>query len=160
MTRTDSHTPDSGQRVSGARLPGGRFASGLLGRLPGAHVISGSLVRYALIGICGVCLDYGVFLLLFNVVGLPPQIATAISTTAGIVNNFVLNALLNFRKRDRIVVRFLRFYAVGLSGIVLTVLLLEVFTGLLGLNANLVKGLSLPLVLLVQYSINKRWSFR
>ena len=122
--------------------------------------LSPSLIRYAAIGISGVCLDYVVFLLLFNAFGLHPQIANAISTTAGIVNNFVLNALLNFRKRDRILVRFLRFYAVGLTGIVLTVLLLKVFSGVLGIDANVVKGVSLPLVLLLQYSINRKWSFR
>lgn len=124
------------------------------------QVLSGSLIRYAVIGVSGVCLDYLVFLLLFNAFGLHPQIANMISTTAGIINNFGLNALLNFRKRDRIAVRFLRFYAVGLTGIALTVLLLKVFSDVLGIDANIVKGLSLPLVLLLQYSINRRWSFR
>lgn len=124
------------------------------------RILSGSLLRYAVIGVSGVCLDYLVFLLLFNAFGLHPQIANMISTTVGIINNFGLNALLNFRKRDRIVVRFLRFYAVGLTGIALTVLLLKVFTEVLGIDANIVKGLSLPLVLLLQYSINRRWSFR
>lgn len=130
------------------------------GELP-AHdrFLSRSLVLYAAIGASGVLLDYLVFLLLFNLVGLHPQLANAISTTAGITNNFVLNSLFNFRKTDRILVRFLRFYAVGIAGIVLTFVLLEVFTGLLGADPNLVKLASLPLVLLFQYAINRKWSF-
>ncbi|MER7010591.1 GtrA family protein [Saccharopolyspora sp. NPDC000359] len=122
-------------------------------------LVSRQLLRYALIGGSGVLLDYLLFLLLFNAVGMHEQLANAISTTAGITNNFVLNALFNFRKRDRIVVRFLRFYAVGLTGIALTFLLLQVFSGWLGIDPNLVKAGSLPVVLLLQYTINKKWSF-
>ena len=130
------------------------------GELPAAdRFLSRSLVLYAVIGASGVLLDYLVFLLLFNLGGLHPQAANAISTTAGITNNFALNSLFNFRKTDRILVRFLRFYAVGIAGIVLTSVLLEVFTGLLGADPNLVKLASLPLVLLFQYAINRKWSF-
>ena len=119
----------------------------------------GSLVRYAAIGVLGVCLDYGLFVILFTAVGLHPQIANALSTSAGITNNFALNALFNFRRRDRLLVRFARFYAVGLSGIALTFVLLAVFATWLGLPANLVKAASLPLVLVLQYTINRKWSF-
>ncbi|MDA3628687.1 GtrA family protein [Saccharopolyspora oryzae] len=122
-------------------------------------LISRSLLRYAMIGASGVLLDYLLFLLLYNTFGLHEQVANAISTTAGITNNFVLNALFNFRKRDRILVRFLRFYAVGLAGIGLTFVLLQVFSGWLGIDPNLVKAASLPIVLIVQYTINKKWSF-
>ncbi|RRO15155.1 GtrA family protein [Saccharopolyspora rhizosphaerae] len=126
---------------------------------PRSRLVSRELLLYALIGGSGVLLDYLLFLLLFNVFGLHHQLANAISTTAGITNNFVLNSLFNFRKTDRIVVRFLRFYAVGIAGIGLTFLLLAVFSTWLGIDANLVKLASLPLVLLFQYTINKRWSF-
>lgn len=119
----------------------------------------GSFVRYAAIGSSGVAIDYGLFLLLFNLVGLHEQIASALSTSAGIANNFTLNALLNFHPRGRVLVRFARFYVVGLGGLALTFVLLYLFSGLLGLDPNLVKAGSLPLVLLVQYSLNRRWSF-
>lgn len=122
-------------------------------------LVNRSLVLYAVIGLSGVTLDYLLFLLLFNVAGLHEQIANAVSTTAGIVNNFTLNALLNFRKRDRILVRFARFYTVGLTGIALTFVLLQVFSGFLGVDPNIVKAGSLPVVLLCQYTINRKWSF-
>jgi putative flippase GtrA len=123
------------------------------------RLISRSLLLYTLIGISGVVLDYLLFLVLFNAVGLHEQVANAISTTAGITNNFVLNARFNFRRSDRIVMRFLRFYAVGIAGIGLTFVLLHVFSGWLGINPNLVKAASLPIVLLFQYTLNKKWSF-
>ena len=72
--------------------------------------------------------------------------------------DFVLNALLNFRTRDRLLLRFARFYAVGLAGLVLTFLLLQLGAAL-GLDPNLVKAAAIPLVVLLQYLINRRWSF-
>ncbi|MDL5203424.1 GtrA family protein [Streptomyces sp. ALI-76-A] len=117
------------------------------------------LVRYTLIGGSGVALDLTAFLLLHNLAGMDEQLANVLSTTLGIANNFVLNALFTFERRDRIVVRFLRFYAVGLTGIALTYLLFLVFTDALGIDANLVKAGSLPLVLALQFVLNRKWSF-
>ncbi|MEV2212811.1 GtrA family protein [Streptomyces sp. NPDC050997] len=117
------------------------------------------LVRYTLIGGSGVALDLGVFLLLHNLAGMDEQLANVISTALGIANNFVLNALFTFERRDRIVLRLLRFYAVGLTGVVLTYLLFLVFTDGLGIDANLVKAGSLPLVLALQFVLNRKWSF-
>jgi putative flippase GtrA len=117
------------------------------------------LVRYTLIGGTGVALDLVVFLVLHNLAGMDEQVANVLSTTLGITNNFVLNALFTFERRDRLVVRFLRFYAVGLTGIALTYLLFLVFTDGLGIDADLVKAGSLPLVLALQFVLNRKWSF-
>lgn len=117
------------------------------------------LVRYTLIGGSGVVLDLVAFLLLHNTAGMDEQLANAISTTVGIANNFVLNARFTFERRDRLLVRFLRFYAVGLTGIVLTNLLFLAFTDGLGIDANVVKAASLPLVLALQFVLNRKWSF-
>ncbi|MGW0331382.1 GtrA family protein [Streptomyces sp. NPDC003011] len=117
------------------------------------------LVRYTLIGGSGVALDLAAFLLLHNLAGMDEQLANVLSTTLGIANNFVLNALFTFGRRDRIVLRLLRFYAVGLTGIALTYLLFCVFTDALGIDANLVKAGSLPLVLALQFVLNRKWSF-
>lgn len=117
------------------------------------------LVRYTLIGGSGVTLDLVVFLLLHNWAGMDEQFANAISTTLAITNNFALNARFTFEARDRLFVRFLRFYAVGLTGIALTDLLFLAFTDGLGINANIIKLGSMPLVLALQFVLNKKWSF-
>lgn len=119
-----------------------------------------TFVLYQLIGVSGVLLDLVLFLVLYNVVGMHEQIATVISTSAGITNNFLLNSFLNFRKRDGLLHRFVRFYAVGLLGIGLVALLLVVFHSWLGIDANIVKVVSMPIVAVLQFSLNKRWSFR
>ncbi|MEU5251390.1 GtrA family protein [Streptomyces longwoodensis] len=117
------------------------------------------LITYALVGGSGVLLDLGAFLLLYDVAGWHEQPANVLSTSIGITNNFVLNALFTFRRRDRLLVRYLRFYAVGLTGIALTFVLLAVFSRGLGIDPNLVKAGSLPVVLLFQFALNRKWSF-
>jgi putative flippase GtrA len=117
------------------------------------------LIRYTMVGGSGVALDLAAFFLLYNALGLHEQIANAISTSLGITNNFVLNALFTFDRRDRLLVRFLRFYAVGLTGIALTYVLFRIFSDWLGVDPNLVKAGSLPLVLALQFVLNKKWSF-
>jgi putative flippase GtrA len=119
-----------------------------------------NFVLYQLIGVSGVLLDLVLFLVLYNVVGMHEQLATVISTSAGITNNFLLNSFLNFRKRDGLLHRFVRFYTVGLLGIGLVALLLVVFHTWLGIDANIVKVVSMPIVAVLQFSLNKRWSFR
>ena len=114
---------------------------------------------YQLIGVSGVLLDLVLFLVLYNVVGLHEQIATVISTSAGITNNFLLNSFLNFRKRDGMLRRFARFYSVGLLGIALVAVLLLVFHTWLGVDANVVKVVSMPIVAVFQFFLNKKWSF-
>ncbi|MFF7565362.1 GtrA family protein [Streptomyces pseudovenezuelae] len=126
---------------------------------PPRRRLSRQLLSYTLIGGSGVALDLVAFLLLHNAAGMNEQIANAISTTLGIANNFALNARFTFERRDRLVVRFLRFYAVGLTGIALTNLLFLAFTDGLGIDANLIKAGSLPLVLALQFVLNRKWSF-
>ncbi|MFI1292385.1 GtrA family protein [Streptomyces sp. NPDC020792] len=126
---------------------------------PGRSRTLRQLLSYTLIGGSGVVLDLVAFLLLHNTAGMDEQFANVLSTTLGIANNFVLNARFTFDRRDRIVVRFLRFYAVGLAGIALTNLLFLVFTDALGIDADLVKAGSLPLVLALQFVLNRKWSF-
>jgi len=115
---------------------------------------------YTVIGGSGVLLDLALFAVLFNVAGLDEQAANLLGTSAGITNNFVWNSLFTFRRTDRPLVRFARFYLVGLSGLALTAALLWLLSDVLGIDANLVKLVSLPLVLALQFWLNKKWSFR
>ncbi|SFO94395.1 Putative flippase GtrA (transmembrane translocase of bactoprenol-linked glucose) [Geodermatophilus dictyosporus] len=118
-----------------------------------------SFFLYQLIGVSGVLLDLVLFLVLYNVLGMHEQLATAISTSAGITNNFLLNSYLNFRKRDGMLRRFAKFYSVGLLGIGLVAVLLLVFHSWLGVDANIVKIASMPVVAVFQFFLNKKWSF-
>ncbi len=119
-----------------------------------------TFIIYSVIGMSGVVLDYLLFLVLFNVAGINEIISTVISTSAGIINNFIWNAMVNFKVRDRLLRRFFLFYAVGGVGIALTAGILYIFSNRLGFDANLVKLLSIVIVVIVQYNLNKYVSFK
>jgi putative flippase GtrA len=124
-----------------------------------ARQVSREFLLYAIIGLSGVLLDFLAFVLLYNLFGADEFVATFVSTTLGIVNNFVLNSALNFRTQDRPLGRFVRFYLVGAAGIVLTAAMFAVFSRRLGIDPNVVKMASMPVVLVFQYTLNKKWTF-
>jgi putative flippase GtrA len=116
-----------------------------------------SVGRYAAIGVSGVLLDTLLFVALTRV-GLIPVAATALSTCAGITNNYLLNARYNFRTSVNLV-HAGRFFAVGLLGLGVAAgsLQLLISAGLTPIPAKLV---SLPCVLVSQFAANKYWTFR
>lgn len=117
-------------------------------------------VRYSLIGLTGVALDFVIFLVLFNLLDMNALVANIISTSCGITNNFILNRSLNFKKKDFTLLRFLSFFATGLVGILVSTIIIRIFHDFIGWDANWVKFGAIVVVVLVQYTINKHISFR
>jgi putative flippase GtrA len=116
-----------------------------------------SIGRYAIIGVSGVALDTFLFVLLTHS-GVAPIPATTVSTVAGILNNYFLNAHFNFRASPNLV-HARRFVTVGLVGLGVSAgsLQLLLTAGMSSLPAKLV---SLPCVLVSQFLANKYWTFR
>ena len=105
-------------------------------------------------------IDLVLFFVLYNVVHLNESVATIISISIAILNNFMWNAHFNFRMTDVMIRRFVKFYSVGMSGLLLTLLIFQIFVSWLSWDANIVKVLSLAPVLALQYKLNKRFAFR
>lgn len=119
-----------------------------------------NFILYSLIGFSGVFIDMITFLILFNLLNIDKNISTTISTSLGITNNFILNAVFNFKVKDKIFIRFITFYGVGMVGLVLTLVIFYIFVDVLKLNANIVKAGSIIIVVIVQYTLNKKLSFK
>ena len=124
---------------------------------PAALFGEASVGRYAVIGMSGVLLDTLVFILL-TTLGVLPVAATSISTLAGIVNNYFLNARFNFRTSANLV-HLRRFVTVGLVGLAVAAGSLQLLIEL-GMASLPAKLLSLPCVLAAQFLANKYWTFR
>src|SRR5580765_6649446 len=86
-----------------------------------------SVGRYAVIGVTGVLLDTLLFVLLTGA-GVIPVLATVMSTVAGIVNNYILNARFNFRTPLNLV-HLRRFGTVGLLGLAVAAGSLQLLIG-------------------------------
>ncbi len=115
---------------------------------------------YCLIGGSGVLLDCAVFTLLTCLCDVHYQLANVVSVSCGICNNFLLNAFFNFRRTDRLLMRFLSFYGVGLVGLGVSAGLLWWLVAVLAWNELLAKGLIIFVVTAIQFTLNKFVTFR
>ena len=73
----------------------------MLDRLIKTYQKNKRFIVYCLIGFTGVSLDFFIFYLLNNQLGIYYQYANVISVSLGIANNFVLNAFFNFKMLDK-----------------------------------------------------------
>ncbi len=90
-----------------------------------------------LIGCTGVTWDLVGFAILTHYLLLSYLLANAISVSLGITNNFFLNAFYNFKTRDRLFNRFIRFYCIGLIGLVVSSSLMFVLINIIVINHKL-----------------------
>ena len=118
------------------------------------------LFWYCVIGCSGAALDFVVFYLLVNFASYHHQLANFISISCGIVNNFMLNYFFNFKSGNRIWLRLLSFYAVGMVGWALSAAMLYILVDKLALLPVVAKLLTIFVVTIVQYVLNKSLSFR
>lgn len=118
------------------------------------------LVLYGIIGLSGATLDFLFYLLFYKVLGIPPVIASFLSVSIGILNNFLLNSRHNFKVNDKLLYRFINFYSIGLVGaLASSAMILILFNGL-GINAALAKLLTIVPVVLLQFYFNRKYSFQ
>ncbi|MEI7603601.1 MAG: GtrA family protein [bacterium] len=117
------------------------------------------LIKYLIIGASGAGLDLIVFTLFVNIFLWNPFIVKSFSTTLGITNNFILNIMFNFKVRDEILKRFLYFFSTGIFGLLLSLGIFWIFITNLGWDKNIVNLITIVVVILVQYNLNKHISF-
>lgn len=115
-------------------------------------------VVYSVIGATGAGIDLAVFAVLSN--WIPYLLANVISVTLGITNNFVWNAYFNFRVSDKLLLRFLSFYGVGMIGLVLSSTLLWLLVEQVGIHLLVAKVVTIGVVVAVQFSLNSIVTFR
>lgn len=119
-----------------------------------------NLILYGIIGGCCAALDFGIYTALCYWDVMSYLVANIISIHVGIFTSFVLNRSINFKVKDKVTMRFLSFYAVGLTGLGISELMLYLMVTVGGLNQVLCKLLSIVVVALVQFMLNKYITFR
>jgi len=115
---------------------------------------------YALFGCIAAGSDLLIFTILVEAELLPVRPANILSVSCGILISFVLNRAFTFKVRDRVLRRLAGFFAVGLLGLALSDLVIGALTGWADLWPPLAKLLSIPLVFLLQYNVNRLVTFR
>lgn len=119
-----------------------------------------NLVLYIVIGVLGAVVDFAFYTLLVSAFKVNPAIANIFSSAAGIINNFFFNAIFNFQKSDKLKTRFIKFFSIAIGGIILGSTIIFVLTQILQVNPIISKVISLLVVMIFQYNLNKRVSFK
>jgi len=126
--------------------------------------IGAETIRYATAGALTTVINYGLFELLWNVIGLGLRISNIASISISILFAYAANKLVVFRKRSDtrfdLVLEFAKFIGSRLFTMALEVVAVEVFVGVLGQNARLGKLAAQALVIVTNYLLSKMMVFR
>lgn len=117
------------------------------------------LVKYVLIGILGLVVDFGIYTILTSL-KMNVELANIISSTCGIINNFFWNSYTNFKVHDKLWLRFISYFLVGQITTVFTTVSLFIFVTRLGFPHLIVKIVATFIATLIQFVINKVITFR
>lgn len=117
------------------------------------------LVKYVLIGVLGLIVDFGVYTILTHF-KMNVEIANIISSTCGIINNFFWNSYANFKVHDRLILRFISYFLVGQITTIFTTISLFIFATKMGFPHLIVKIIATFVATLIQFIINKIITFR
>lgn len=118
-----------------------------------------NILLYGLIGLVSAGVDVLLFRLLIYTLGYPVLFSNVFTVIIGITISFTLNRKYNFKVTDRVIRRYVIFFCVGMCGLALSELML--FIGdQIGIEPFAVKLVSVFVVALVQFVLNKTISFK
>lgn len=118
------------------------------------------LVKYGLIGILGLIVDFGIYMLLTILLKMNPELANFISSSCGLINNFFWNSFINFKVHDHLFKRFVEYYIVGQITTLFTTICLFIFVNLLYQDKIIVKVIATIIATLLQFGVNKTITFK
>ena len=125
---------------------------------------SEDFIRYCLVGLVGMLVNIGAYLLLNRYFQIPLQAASLIAIEASIVSNFLLNNYWTFKTRPKklsMIRRLLNFHiAAGISGLLFYYLFFLLLTTVLGINDVLSILLATTTGTISNYTINSLWTWR
>lgn len=119
-----------------------------------------NLVWYGIIGGMSVVLDFIVFFVLTYFFPEYYLLANIVSVNCGIVNSFLLNRRYNFKVKDRFIFRFIVFYLVGMTGLLISSGILYLLVDRGGINLLVSKVMTIFVVTVFQFVLNKNVTFR
>jgi putative flippase GtrA len=118
----------------------------------------GGLIPYIFIGGIALLVELGSFFALAKFDS-PVVFGNFAAMTLGMFTSFGLNCRYNFKVNDRLMARFASFAAVTALSYILSTLLLVALIDGVGFAAFAAKVVTLPVVLAVQFTLNRRLTF-
>ncbi len=145
-----------------------RISSGRLGRL--GETLNFPLVRFlrfGVVGLSGLTVDMSFFYVFFGMMNLGLTRSTIFAAEIAILNNFIWNDCWTFgdlsrnqRQKRLVIKRFIKFNLVCTMGLILNVLLVNLFFNWLHVNAYVAKLMAIAIVTFWNFWINLKLSWR
>ena len=123
------------------------------------RLLNSSFIKYALVGVVGLVVDMGLFYFFHEVLNINYILSNIMSSSLAVVNNFILNSIFTFKVKDKLLYRFISFFSIALAGMALSSGMLIVLIDGLHLNSMVSKAISVFVVALIQYYVNKKLTF-
>ena len=125
---------------------------------------SEDFIKYCLVGLVGVVVNLGAYLLLNRYFQIPLQVASLIAIETSIVSNFLFNNYWTFKTRPKklsVFRKLVNFHiAAGISGLLFYYLFFLLLTTVLGINDVLSILLATTTGTISNYTINSLWTWR
>lgn len=115
---------------------------------------------YSIIGVGALVIDVAVYAALTLGLDWHPLLAHSISTPVAAVFSFLANSHGNFKVTDRPFLRFFSFAVVAGIGYLVSALIIGVGIDVFALDPLVAKAISLPVVLVLQFWLNTRITFK
>lgn len=116
------------------------------------------LLLYCICGGIGVTADYFVYYSALTF-GVWYQTANIFGYLSGTLVSFFLNRKITFGIRDKLAYRLAMFLGVALIGFSVSAVMLWFLVDLMLVDARIAKLLTLPVVVIIQFSMNRRITF-
>ena len=113
---------------------------------------------YCLCGGIGVATDYFIYYAALTL-GVWYQAANLFGYLSGTLVSFFLNRKITFGVRDKLARRLAMFLGVAATGFFASALMLWLLVDVISVDARIAKLLTLPVVVILQFSLNRRITF-
>jgi len=114
---------------------------------------------YLILGGIGMLSDYAIFFIIIES-GLSYQISNFFGYLSGTIVSFSLHRNITFRAQDATLVRLFLFFSIAGLGYLTSAILLWVLIELNHIDEKLSKLITLPIVAILQYLLNRSVTFR
>ena len=125
------------------------------------YFFSSQLIKFALVGITGMGLDFGTTWLLKEKIKINKFLANAAGFSIAVINNFLLNKYWTFDNQNPIITeQFVKFLVISIVGLGINSLLLFILLKKIRGNFYLVKLAVIGLVFFWNFSANYLYTFK
>lgn len=121
------------------------------------------IIKYGIVSISGVFVNYGFLFLLYGLLGTYYLIAAAIAIEISIISNFILNHIWTFndrRKNEKAILKFLKFNFICLGGLLINLFILSFLKENFGFNVYFAEFFGILGGFLWNFSLSNSWAWK